>query len=83
MDRRRFVGTVAGALLVGPFIARAESAMPLFGFLCSGSPAQWTRNVAGFQRGLNEAGLVEGKNVAIDYRWAEGHYENLPGWRPI
>jgi len=53
--------------------------MPLFGFLCSGSPAQWTRNVAGFQRGLNEAGLVEGKNVAIEYRWAEGHYENLPG----
>jgi len=62
-----------------PFIARAESAIPLIGFLCSGSPAQWTRNIAGFQRGLNEAGLVEGKNVAIEYRWAEGHYENLPG----
>ncbi len=78
MDRRRFVGTVAGGLLVVPLIARAQSAMPVIGFLCSGSPAQWTRNVSGFQRGLKEAGLVEGKNVAIEYRWAEGHYEQLP-----
>ena len=78
MDRRKFVGTVAGGLLVAPLTARTQLALPVIGFLCSGSPEQWTRNVAGFQQGLNEAGLVEGKNVTIEYRWSEGDYERLP-----
>ena len=50
----------------------------MIGFLCSASSEQWTRYVAGFHQGLKEAGLVESKNVAIEYRWAEGHYDRLP-----
>ena len=79
MDRRRFVGSVAGGLLAVPLAARAQkSATPVIGFLSSASPAQWTRNVVAFRQGLNEAGYAEGKNVAIEFRWAEGHYDSLP-----
>jgi putative tryptophan/tyrosine transport system substrate-binding protein len=78
MDRRTFIGSVAGGLLVAPLAARAQkSGIPVIGFLCSASPAQWTANVAGFRQGLSDAGYVEGKNVAIEFRWAEGHYDRL------
>jgi ABC-type uncharacterized transport system substrate-binding protein len=79
MDRRAFIGSVAGGLLAVPFVARAQKlAIPVIGFLSLASPAQWTPYVAGFRQGLNEAGYVEGKNVAIEFRWAEGHYDRLP-----
>ena len=79
MDRRTFIGSVAGGLLAAPLAARAQkSAMPVIGFLSSGSPAQWTSFVAAFRQGLNEGGYIEGKNVAIEFRWAEGHYDRLP-----
>ena len=79
MDRRTFIACVAGGLLDAPLAARAQSpAIPMIGFLCSASSEQWTRYVAGFHQGLKEAGLVESKNVAIEYRWAEGHYDRLP-----
>ena len=79
MDRRTLIGGAAVGLFAWPLVVRAQkSAIPLIGFLSSGSSAQWTRSVAGFQQGLNEVGYVEGKNVAIEYRWAEGHYERLP-----
>ena len=69
MDRRTFIGSVAGGLLVAPLAARAQkSGIPVIGFLCSASPAQWTANVAGFRQGLSDAGYVEGKNVAIEFR---------------
>ena len=62
-----------------PLGARAQkSAMPVIGFLSSASPAQWTSFVAAFRQGLIEGGYVEGKNVAIEFRWAEGHYDRLP-----
>jgi ABC-type uncharacterized transport system substrate-binding protein len=78
MDRRTLIGGAAVGLFAWPFVVRAQkSAIPLIGFLSSGSPAQWAPLVAAFRQGLNEAGYVEGKNVAIEFRWTEGNYERL------
>jgi ABC-type uncharacterized transport system substrate-binding protein len=52
--------------------------MPVIGYLHSGSPSEWARYVPAFRNGLKEAGYVEGQNVAIEYRWAENHYDRLP-----
>jgi putative tryptophan/tyrosine transport system substrate-binding protein len=80
MDRRAFVAGVAGGLLAAPLAARAQQpALPVIGFLSSGSLAQRRDHVAAFRRGLNETGYVEGQNVAIEYRWADDHYDRLPG----
>jgi putative tryptophan/tyrosine transport system substrate-binding protein len=78
MKRRDFIAVLGGT--VGwSLVARAQkSAMPVIGFLSSASPARWTSFVAAFRQGLNEGGYIEGKNVAIDFRWAEGHYDLLP-----
>ena len=73
MDRRAFIGSVAIGLLGVPIVARAQQpAMPVIGFLGSASPAQWSPFVAAFRKGLNEAGYIDGQNVAIEFRWAEG-----------
>src|SRR5437870_4815884 len=62
-----------------PLDTRAQKpAMPVIGFLGSASLAQWAPYVAGFRRGLNETGYVEGNNVAIEFRWAEGHLDRVP-----
>jgi putative tryptophan/tyrosine transport system substrate-binding protein len=80
MNRRTFIVSVAGGLLAAPLAARAQkSVMPVIGFLGSASLAQWASFVAAFRKGLSETGYVEGKNVAIEFRWAEGHYDRLPG----
>jgi putative tryptophan/tyrosine transport system substrate-binding protein len=79
IDRRTFIGRVAGALLAVPLGARAQQpAMPVIGFIGSASAAQWTPFVAAFRKGLGETGYLEGKNVAIEFRWAEGQYDRLP-----
>jgi len=79
MDRRTFMGSVAGGLVAAPLAAHAQkSAIPMIGFLGSASPAQSAPFVAAFRKGLNETGYVEGKNVAIEFRWAEGQYDRLP-----
>jgi putative ABC transport system substrate-binding protein len=80
VDRRAFIGTVAGSLLAAPLAARAQpKAMPVIGVLSTGSPsASWGPIMDAFRQGLSEAGYVEGQNVAIEYRWAEGHYDRLP-----
>ena len=80
MRRRDFISLLGGAVTVWPLAGRAQQpAMPMIGFLSSGSPRPYQHLVAGFQQGLKETGYVEGQNVAIEYRWAEGHNDRLPG----
>ena len=78
IGRREFIGLVGGAVVVWPRTARAQhSAMPVVGFLSSFSSNE--RNTAAFNQGLMELGFVDGQKVVIDYRYAEGHYDQLPG----
>jgi putative ABC transport system substrate-binding protein len=78
MDRRTFIGSVAGGLLAAPLVTRAQPAMPVIGFLNSATPELYQFNVAAFRQGLQEVGWFEGKNVLIEYRWAHGNYDRLP-----
>jgi putative ABC transport system substrate-binding protein len=79
IDRRSFIGTLAGGLLAAPLAAEAQqAALPVIGFLSARAPAPNGYVVAAFRRGLNEAGYVEGRNVAIEYRWADGRHDRLP-----
>ena len=77
-NRRGFI-TLLGGAAAWPLAARAQlSSLPVIGFLNSGSAAEWTHLVAAFKEGLNELGFVEGRNVAVEYRWAQGENERLP-----
>jgi putative ABC transport system substrate-binding protein len=79
MRRREFITLLGGTAVTWPFAAGGQqSTMPVIGYLHSVSSVPYTQLVAAFRQGLKETGYVEGENVAIEFRWAEGHYDRLP-----
>jgi putative tryptophan/tyrosine transport system substrate-binding protein len=79
MKRREFFTLLGGAAASLPFAARAQQpAVPVIGFLHGASPSYLGQFIDALRKGLDESGFVEGQNLAIEYRWAEGHYERLP-----
>ena len=78
MRRREFIAGLGGAA-AWPLVARAQQPMPVIGILSGGSPENFAPFQAPLREGLAEVGFVEGKNLAFEYRWAQGHFERLPG----
>ena len=78
MRRRELMLLLVGAVTTPHAVRAQQKVMPVIGLLGSTSPGQNAASVAAFRQGLSETGWVEGQNVAIEYRWAEGHYDRLP-----
>jgi putative ABC transport system substrate-binding protein len=78
MIRRDFIIFLGGGVIAPRVLRAQQKAMPVIGYLASGSPGLSAPGVTAFRQGLSETGYVEGKDVAIEYRWAEGRYDRLP-----
>ena len=79
IGRRQFISALGGAAVVRPLAAHAQQpVMPVIGFLSSAAFNAYGEGMPAFRRGLNETGFIEGQNVAIEYRSAEGQYDRLP-----
>ena len=77
-NRRSFITLLGGAAAWPLAVNAQQRAMPLVAFINSGSAGGFQHLVLAFRQGLKEAGYVEGQNVTVEYRWAEGHYDRVP-----
>src|SRR6266478_8314748 len=78
MRRRELVLLLGCAMMTARILRAQQKTMPVIGFLSTTSPGRNATNVAAFRQGLSDTGYLEGKNVAIEYRWAEGSHDRLP-----